>query len=96
MCADVDCVSAEDDLEDGFDLLFRVHGSIISCWIETLHLVMVMRGLRSVANWRTFLTGCVVGYVVAWGIHRAVMFRTVDDVWVEETVPVLTPSWSRP
>jgi len=57
---------------------------------------MVMRGLRSVVSWRTFVTGIVVGYVAAWGIHRAVMFRTADGEWVEETVPVLTPSWGRP
>jgi len=55
-----------------------------------------MRGLRSIVNWRTFLAGMVVGYVVAWGIHRAVLFQTTEGWWVEEVIPYLTPGWSQP
>jgi hypothetical protein len=55
-----------------------------------------MRGLRSIVNWRTFLVGVAVGYVVAWGVHRAVMFQTTEGWWVEEVIPYLTPGWGRP
>lgn len=54
-----------------------------------------MGGLRSFVNWRTFLVGLMCGYVMAWCIHRVVMFKTVDGRWVEERVPYLTPSWGR-
>jgi len=57
---------------------------------------MIMRGLRSIVSWRTFLMGVVVGYVVALGVHRAVAFQTAEGWWVEEVVPYLTPRWSRP
>ena len=52
-----------------------------------------MRGLRSLVNWRTFLTGVVVGYVVALGVRWAVRFRTTEGEWAEDVVPYLTPRW---
>jgi len=55
-----------------------------------------MGGLRSFVNWRTFLVGLMCGYVMAWCIHRVVMFKTADGRWVEERVPYLTPSWAHP
>lgn len=57
---------------------------------------MVVRGLTSVVSWRTFLVGVGVGYVIAWGVHWAVTFRTADGGWAEDVVPYLTPRWSQP
>jgi len=57
---------------------------------------MSVRGLLSIVSWRTFLVGFAVGYVVAWGIHRAVTFRTADGRWAEDVVPYLTPRWAHP
>ena len=55
-----------------------------------------MRGLKSWVNWRTFGVGFLVGYLVAWGVHRAVTFWAPNVGWVEEVVPVVTPRWAWP
>jgi hypothetical protein len=55
-----------------------------------------MRGLSSFTSWRTFLTGLVLGYIFAWGIHWAVQFWSMgEERWVEENVPFLTPSFGK-
>ena len=98
VCADVDGVGAGGEFDECLGCRCCVHGLNISYLPRTLHWVIdiVMRGLRSLTNWRTFCTGVVVGYLVAWGVHRATYVWTWDLGWVEESVPWVTPSWSRP
>ena len=52
-----------------------------------------MKGLKSIKNWRTFLTGVIVGYFFAWGIHWAIRFYAIDGSLYEEAIPYLTPSF---
>jgi hypothetical protein len=54
-----------------------------------------MRGLTSLTSWRTFLTGFVVGYIVAWGIHWSTQLHSFDYGWVDQYIPYLTPRFGR-
>lgn len=54
-----------------------------------------MQGLRSLVNWRTFLTGVIVGYILAWRMHWATQLWDVDGRWIDERIPILTPSFGR-
>ena len=53
-----------------------------------------MRGLRSLINWRTFLTGLVLGYILAWHMHAAIQVWSFDKGWVDVYVPFLTPRFN--
>jgi len=52
-----------------------------------------MRGLFSLANWRTLIAGVIFGYIFAWKMHWAAQFWSLDKGWVEERIPVLTPDF---
>jgi hypothetical protein len=50
-----------------------------------------MTGLKQWKNWRTFLAGFLVGYVVAWGMHWATVLYTHKGYPVHIHIPFLTP-----
>lgn len=52
---------------------------------------MVMKGLKSWMNWRTFLVGFVVGYIVAWGMHGATTLYNTKRQPVHISLFPLTP-----
>jgi hypothetical protein len=49
-----------------------------------------MSGLMHWVNWRTFLTGFVVGYFAAWGMHWATTLYTFSGSPVHHPIPVFT------
>jgi len=51
-----------------------------------------MKGLFYV-NWRTFLTGFLIGYIFAWKIHWAIQVWSSDRGWVDVRVPFVTPNF---
>lgn len=54
-----------------------------------------MKGLKNLTSWRTFLTGLLVGYVFAWGIHWSSRLRDVNGVWWDEEIFIFTPHWGK-
>lgn len=52
-----------------------------------------MKGLFSFYNWRTFITGFLLGYIFAWKMHWATQLWSLDKGWVDERVPVITPDF---
>jgi len=54
-----------------------------------------MRGLTSFVSWRTFLTGLFLGYILAWKIHWAAQVWSLNNGWIDERIPFLTPAFGR-
>lgn len=54
-----------------------------------------MRGLLSFTSWRTFLTGLLLGYILAWKIHWAAQLWSSDKGWIDNHIPILTPEFGR-
>jgi hypothetical protein len=52
-----------------------------------------MRGLSSFVSWRTFLTGFILGYVIAWKMHWAAQQWSWDRGWVDQKIPILSPDF---
>lgn len=54
-----------------------------------------MKGLKNFTSWRTFLTGLIVGYLFAWGIHWSARLRDINGVWWDEEILIFTPHWGK-
>lgn len=50
-----------------------------------------MRGLTSIVSWRTFLSGLILGYILAWKMHWATQVWSYDKGWVDQRIPIITP-----
>lgn len=70
--------------------------SLVNLTMSCLVMIYInMRGLTSLTSWRTFLTGLILGYILAWKIHRAAQIWSFDEGWIDQYVPVLTPALGR-
>lgn len=56
-------------------------------------IIKIMKGLFSYVNWRTFLTGFLIGYIFAWKMHWATQVWSINRGWVDERIPFVTPSF---
>ena len=75
--------------------MYLLYTLIFKKTYDNFSILIYVKGLKSIASWRTFMTGIVVGYMIAWGIHWSSQFSTLDGHWVEEYIPFLTPSFGR-